>query len=385
LNLAEVSIVEAYTLPPALVLLVVGAVTRRRHRQTGPWRAWGPGALAASVPSVVAAWGGGTLRPWLLLLVAAVLVILSVMVQTLRDLQVPAVVGAGTALGVGLVRSGAALVRGDLGWDRIELWSWSAVAIVLVAAAVLRLPRMTERTSRAFTSATGIAMLWVPTELAIMIAGIDGRSGTGGIVWRGGIVIALALGVAVLDVLALRFRTAERLRLRSARAGIIVQAFGAVALTVLFEVLHEPDSPEWWTVPAAMILLLFGGAAMRRSERSVSWPSLGPGTALLLLPSLLVVLDRGGTVRIVALTVIATVVVVVGALARLQAPFSIGGLVLAVHAIVQLGPEFAIWAGTVPRWVVLSLAGAVLLGLGITYEHRLAQAKTLRLRFQQMR
>jgi hypothetical protein len=385
LQMAEVSLVEAYTLPPAAALLLIGAVSWYRQQRSDPWRVWGPGVAVAAVPSVIASVGGGVGRPWALLAVAAVLVVASLAVQTLREMRVPAVAGAVIALGVGLGRPANALVHGELAGDRVELWSWTAAMIVFVAATVIRLPRLGSRAGRSVAIAGGAVLVWLPTVLAIMVPLDDRFPGDGTQLWRGAIVLGLGLIVAAIDLAASWSGAAQRLRSRMVDARVPVQVAVAVSLTVLVEVVHDSSVPERWTVPAALIALVFGTAVLRRSDRAGSWPALGPGVVLLLLPSLLMAPEHGGTVRIVALVAVATAVVVIGAVLRLQAPLAIGGVVLAVHGVIQLGPDIAALAGTVPRWVVLSLAGIALLILGITYERRIAEARALRLRFRQLR
>ena len=53
----------------------------------------------------------------------------------------------------------------------------------------------------------------------------------------------------------------------------------------------------------------------------------------------------------------ATVVIVVGAARRLQAPFVIGALVLLVHAVAQLWPWISLAYGAVPWWLGVGVGG----------------------------
>jgi hypothetical protein len=90
------SVLEAYTLPLALGLLVAAGP----NLLGGPsWPAWGPGLLVAAVPSVV--WAvvvPGSTRPLLVLLAAAIVMGLAAW----RAVRAPLVTGAGTAVGVAL-------------------------------------------------------------------------------------------------------------------------------------------------------------------------------------------------------------------------------------------------------------------------------------------
>ena len=70
-------------------------------------------------------------------------------------------------------------------------------------------------------------------------------------------------------------------------------------------------------------------------------------------------------------------VVLVGARGRLQAPLVVGALVLGVVGVDLLGP----YAAALPRWLSLGAAGALLLGVGATYEQRRRDLDRLRARY----
>ncbi|MFI6511716.1 SCO7613 C-terminal domain-containing membrane protein [Streptosporangium sp. NPDC050855] len=73
---SDVTVVEAYTVPFSVVLLVIGLL-RARRGPTSSWVAYGPGLASSLLPSLLALLGGsGTLRP-LLLGVAALAVLLA--------------------------------------------------------------------------------------------------------------------------------------------------------------------------------------------------------------------------------------------------------------------------------------------------------------------
>jgi hypothetical protein len=90
LALSDVTAPEAYTVPPALALLAVGALRRRRDPAYPSWPAYGAGLALAFGPSLLrAVTDAGNLRP--LLLGLAALVVLGLGVA--RRLQAPLVVG----------------------------------------------------------------------------------------------------------------------------------------------------------------------------------------------------------------------------------------------------------------------------------------------------
>jgi drug/metabolite transporter (DMT)-like permease len=62
-----------------------------------------------------------------------------------------------------------------------------------------------------------------------------------------------------------------------------------------------------------------------------------------------------------------------------------GGVVLAVHAIAQLGPWVVRTLAGQPRWLTLAIVGALLLGLGATYERRLRELRSARMQLNSLR
>ncbi|GAA5073004.1 hypothetical protein HNP84_009287 [Thermocatellispora tengchongensis] len=92
---AEVTVVEAYTLPCSVALLGFGWAARRRVESS--WTAYGAGLSVTLLPSLAAVYlGEGWLRPLLLGTVALGLLLLG----GVRRVQAPVVLGGGTLLGV---------------------------------------------------------------------------------------------------------------------------------------------------------------------------------------------------------------------------------------------------------------------------------------------
>lgn len=97
LAVADVTVVEAYTLPAATVALVAGLAARRGHPHPGSWPAYGPGLALALLPSLgLAVDEHGLARP-LLLFGCALLVVLA---GARARLQAPLVLGAVTLIGL---------------------------------------------------------------------------------------------------------------------------------------------------------------------------------------------------------------------------------------------------------------------------------------------
>jgi hypothetical protein len=138
------------------------------------------------------------------------------------------------------------------------------------------------------------------------------------------------------------------------------------------------------TVTVGVLALVLGGLRLAAVPALRSWPALGPGLVVALAPSLL--LAAGGpSWRVLGLVVAAGASVGVGAARRLAAPVVVGGSVLAAHAVGQLAPYVATLSGSQWRWVVFAAVGAALLGLGATYERRLAQLRAARTRIAALR
>jgi hypothetical protein len=142
---------------------------------------------------------------------------------------------------------------------------------------------------------------------------------------------------------------------------------------------------EVWTAPTAGVLITVGAFRLRRDPQPRSWPVLGPGLALLLVPTLLIATRGDDVPRVVVLVVAASAVVVGGACLRWQAPIVLGGVVLAAHATAQLGPWVVRTVAGQPRWVVLGVMGVLLLVLGATYERQQRRQRSLRLRLSALR
>ena len=136
-------------------------------------------------------------------------------------------------------------------------------------------------------------------------------------------------------------------------------------------------APEPYVLPLAAIALLLGHLRRRADPRTPSWSAYGPGLSVLLLPSLLASFDDTTLTRPLLVGLAALVVLLLGARSRLQAPLALGGAVLAVDALQLLAP----YAAALPRWMPLGLAGALLIGLGATYEQRRRDLDRLRDRY----
>ncbi|WP_158220930.1 DUF2157 domain-containing protein [Kineosporia sp. R_H_3] len=409
LDLGDVRTLEAYTLPPAAALLAVAALRVRRERGAAVWRVLAPGAGLALGPSVLASAGGGDLRPWVLLAVGAGLVAAGLLPDggTPRTAllhrvgRVLTIAGAAAALGPGLLRtavavSGAAQDAG-LGASSlvravdVERWSSPAAVVVLAATVVLA------GRHRAFTGRlAGLALvpalvvLTAPSWAAAAVVRWDGAPRlVAGDAATAPTVARLLGALAVLVVVAV-VAAARRGADPATPAGLLltwplalVAAAGAafVALTG-YRVLDVPV--EAFTVTSGALAVVLGALRLRAVPALRSWPALGPGLLLALVPTLVLAAD-GALWRIVGLVVVAAAVVAVGAARRLQAAVVVGALVLVGHAVVQLAPYVADLTTSQWRWVVFAVVGAGLLALGATYERQLVRLRLARTRVSALR
>ena len=113
------------------------------------------------------------------------------------------------------------------------------------------------------------------------------------------------------------------------------------------------------TASVGVAFIGWGALSMRRSPELGSWPALGPGLAVLLVPPLIADFTDPELWRIVALGLVSAAAVLIGAMRRLQAPLLFGGAVLLVHAIAQLWPVIIWLYEAVWWWLWLGIAGVI--------------------------
>lgn len=398
-----VRLVEAYTLPPALGAVLVGALLARRAAPADGlpahgWRLATAGTGLALVPSVLTlalASGPGDPRASSLL-VAGLAGTLAIVGLRRRPL-----VSAGWAAQARALLAGATLVAatgltveslqvaghtaGSPGMRFATGLGWACAAGALSFAAVngARAGATSARLRRAIDLA-GQA----PALSFLVIGAVANRKphwGAIGTLW--------ALEVALLVVLVL---VARRL-LRGMTTGIPTWAvwFGALAAAIAAWSPRELRV-EVFSVPLGIGLVVAGCFALgeweawtkvgrpdfaRAPRRTVvgwpvgwtgSWALLGPGILALLGPSVLATFTDPQTWRAVLVVGVALAGVLVGSRRGLAAPFLLGVWVLPVEVLIvfltQLGTEIS----AVPWMLTLAAAGGVLLIIATLDERRTA-------------
>ncbi|WP_344058579.1 SCO7613 C-terminal domain-containing membrane protein [Microbacterium pumilum] len=237
-----------------------------------------------------------------------------------------------------------------------DLWAVAGVGI-LVAIGVMAL-RST--TSSGVATAVGVTfstalVLFAAAELILLGTGDGDQMRT--------VLTMTALVIVGILGWILRSRVGAAL---APTAAVAAGLFGLVAL-VVFAV--RPI--ELVTVPAALGMLFVGARELRRRSALRTWPALGPGLALLLIPSLAYDFGTTSLWRVVALGVVAIALIVVGAVWRLQAPLILGSVVVLVHAVSQLWPWISDVYAIVPWWLWLGIGGALLIYIAARYERRM--------------
>ncbi len=171
--------------------------------------------------------------------------------------------------------------------------------------------------------------------------------------------------------------------LRRQHAGAYLTAAAGVSLFVLWSWLAvaHVQLVEWYTVPAAVMLIGLGLAHRTRVDTMHSWTAYGVGLALGFGPSVVIALRTGGAVRPIVLIAAAFVAVLLGVRSRLQAPIVAGAATLVVLAGEGLGPV----AADIPRWALLGTVGVVVLWLGASADRRLEQLHRWRVSLDQLR
>ena len=271
-------------------------------------------------------------------------------------------------LGALVVISARLIIVSGTAGSSIEPDLWAAIALGITAATGIMALRATAETPDAPRVAiivgvafAGALLFFTAVELLLLgaSAGAEARTvftmsvltiaGVGGVLRRSPLgltpPIAAAVGAAV---------------------------FGLTAL-----VLYAVTPVELVTVPPAVGLLALGARTLHRHPRARTWPALGPGLALLTVPSLLHDFFGGTDLwRVVALGVVAVGMVVIGAVWRLQAPLILGSAVVLAHGIAQLWPWISSSYVYVPWWLWLGIGGALLIYLAARYESSMRALRT---------
>lgn len=391
-SLAGVEVVEPYTVPPALAAAAVGAALTWRRRNGRALFA--VGMAVAITPSVVLlAIAGGTWRLWVLLAAAVVLCALGALLRDpgpLGALRIPmlatavvaAVVGPVHAARVGLDAEGPG---GVVVFTALAFAGLGAVVAGLAGAAAA---------SSVFATPSRRRWLLVPAVVFLAAGTWPAIQRDWTSIWTMWAVMIAGLIAVVAVATTLRRRGVED-------AGILPPVW--VLFVLSFTTAIVAWSPrdlrvEWFSLPLGAALLVAGALHLGRHPDGARgtlahWPAGFGGSWALLAPGLVTVLSASIastftdplTWRAILVIVLALVAILVGATARLAAPFVIGVVVLPIENVSAFAVQIGRGIESMPWWITLAVVGAVLLILAVSYERRAGEAEGIAARLRDLR
>ena len=380
LAMADVTVLEPYTLPPALAAAVIGVIAALRT--VGGRITYALGLAFAIAPSLLLIVTAGRYsdapappRTVALLVAALLLLLLGAWMQRrpghgrtarLVALTLPTLLLAGVASAAGAaqgVRLGWGLdavvepaILPALGLSALGAALAAAVAVVasrdirsrwLLAPALLMLAAGPIAAVRVDTTTVTVLWLLMVALLGLMIVTVV-RARTRDValppVW---FTFTIAWLVAVTG-----WSTREFLRVEafSLVLGVALLAAGILAMRT-----SRPVTPNLTSWPNG-----FTG----------SWRLLTPGIVVTLLPSVLATGTDPQTWRAVLVIALALTAILVGSLRKLAAPFIIGLIALPVENAVVFAVQIGRGIEASTWWITLATAGAVLLIIAVTSERR---------------
>lgn len=392
LDTASIATVEAYTLPVAGVLLVVAALLHRAratsdpetsgHPSRGAAAIGGVALLIALVPSALAGASGPISRPLCVIALAAVLLVAGTALRGHRARQ-PALDAISVAGAAGVLAATAPQVV-DRPLTDLTPEAWLAGALLIGALASFSLLRAAVDDERSAARAVASTLLVaVPLALITVVECLrlssDGSGPTRAIVTV--ILLAAVHVVSASAPGATAWSTARPwhpvLTWGSVAAGAVVAALGVGAGAI---------APlELASIVLAVALLVTGVLRLAAVERARTWPWLGPGVAVLLVPSLVATVDERPLWRLVGLGVAAVVIIAISAVRRLQAPFLIAVPVALVHGFATFAPEIRAVYDAVEWWLWLGVGGVLLIVLAARFERRVRDVRQFAARVAEMR
>jgi hypothetical protein len=362
LGRADVTALEPYVLPLSAALLVVAVLLWSFRPSTARYRlgvaALLLAGLAASLVPLALTDSDATVRSVVVGIVSA-LIVVGALFAPLGARAVTERTAAALAGAAGIVATVARQTESP-GSD-----AWSAAGFVVLALGDWGLARLARESALPKLEAAAAGALAIGLGFSGLVALATVAPGAE---VRAFVLMTLIMAVAVLSF-----------TVRKPPLSPIVgwTGYAVAALTAIYTLtIGEVDPFELVTVPFALGLLIHGWFRMRDTDVR-SWQALGPGLAVLLIPSLLA--DYGTTPlwRAVALGVVTLAVLIAGLRLRWQAPFVFGSVVLLWHAVAQLWPWISALYEVVPWWLWLGIGGAVLIALAARYERRIQNARTL--------
>jgi hypothetical protein len=361
--------VEPYSLPVAGLLLGIAAASAVFGRRSatpvaGRSTLFAVGLLVALGPSALPAIIGSPARGVVLLVIATALVAAALVApRVIRAILVRDSVLI-VAIAILVVVGSAGTVRDAVDSTVIvpEIWVVPA-ALALVATSIV----WTRRRALPFR----IAQLGVPA--AIVIVGLAALVCLVALpeMFAATRLVLVSVALAVVSVVAAVRRRVPTDRATWATAISILVILGIAGLAT-----SAARPFELSTAPLALALIVCGVVTLHRDAQARSWPHLGVGVAVLLVPSLLADFGSTDLVRVITLGVLSVIVVVAAVALRWQAPLVVGSVVLIAHALAQSWPWIQGLYSAVPWWIWLGVGGIVLIAVAARYEHRVRNLRS---------
>ncbi|MBX3094011.1 MAG: hypothetical protein KF680_05650 [Cryobacterium sp.] len=373
----QVTALEPYVLPLAAALIVIALLIARaagsQPSPAAPAVALA-GALVALVPLGINGATGALERPVIVAAASAVLLLLGSFAVTERAWQrwLDAAALAG-AIGVTVT----VVARALLTRDAVTVDAWAAALFVVLLAAAFGQARKRREASAVerWREIAGVALAIIAMTAVLLfeLPQFGLRLGTVR-------ALAVLLIFAAIHIVSF-FVNARPL---TPLVGWVAMAYAGIAgiVGVVGDVL---DPLELATIPLAAALLTTGAHRLATVAEARSWPWLAPGLLVLLLPSLFATATLSPWWRLVGLGAVAIAVLVIGAVKRLQAPFVIGAVVVLWHGIATFQPQLRAVYEAVPWWLWLGIGGVLLIVLAARYEKRIANLKSVAMRFAALR
>ena len=384
---AGVEPIEPFALPVAGALMIIALLDWRsasRRNETGgaaPY-IFVAAMLVAILPIAVVATTGPTARTVIITASCAAVLLIASLITRPAALR-PYLDGAAVASTAGLLVAGFGRplviammpMRNDLQVD-----AWAAATFAVLVAAVVIQAGIADADADAETRRRrreAVEVLLVMAMIGIVVIEISVVQATALGATRAAILLVLLSGLSVGSQLVDR-APFTRIAGWIAFAGVAVVAATATVISAI-------DPFEWATGILAATLLGVGAVRLRRETPLRRWPWLGPGILVLLLPSLLATFTDAPIWRLVGLGAACVILIVVGAIAQLQAPLVLGSVVVLIHAIGTFAPQIVAIYQLTEWWVWAVVGGAIILFVAITLEKRVRDLTSMGVRISALR
>ncbi|TPW72952.1 hypothetical protein FJ658_06785 [Schumannella sp. 10F1B-5-1] len=418
-GLAGVDVPEPYLLPPALGALAVGTLLVVRRRAGAALAA--TGLACAIVPTLVLLVtignGVGALAPWRtigLLGASALLLAIGAAVRPgrglrgrLARLQLPVLALSGVAAASAAVQG----MRWGLGVDAAPVAGAPVMVPVLLLALggallVAAIGATLIRSSRALAAVSTVnaaiaTSRWVLLAPVLMLAlgPMTAVRRDWFAIWTLW-VLMMALLILVLAI-AMRTRRVPITTLMPPAAAVYAIAW------VVGVVGWSPRDlrVEWFSLPLGLAVLAAGAVhfviELRSGMRPAaptpptlsSWPAgfsgsphlIAPGLVLTMLPSVVATGTDPQTWRAIFVIAVALVSILAGVALRLRSPFVLGIAALPLENVVVFASQLGRGVESLPWWITLATAGAVLLAIAVGSERRTNQGGGVAARLRELR